>query len=353
MKFKMYSDRRFLPEGARHLELLNPFWGEFDDPDGVPGTAAVNLWRRDFLAVDAFITFVDDPGEADFALLPADWKQYRRRKREPLAHAFAEQVSRYKKPLLVIYHHDSTEHIPLKNAVVFRTSLISSKKAKNEYAMPAWHTDYVREYADGSLRLKPKGARPVVGFCGHTLKGGNVAQGQQLQQSLYRLLRGDALFDYLKFRQDVLSCLSQHPGIESQFILRDHFMGDGLSTEQKWLAYQQEFIENIFASDYMVCMRGAGNYSFRFYEALCCGRIPVLVDTDCVLPFENQIDWQKYIIRVSQRQLGELGNRIVDFHQRLSVDDFQALQISCRELSLNWLSPAGYFLNMLRLLFSG
>lgn len=352
MKFKMFSDKRYLPEGARHLELLNPFWGEFDDPQSVPASAAVNLWRRDFLAVDAFITLVDDPREADFALLPGDWKQYRRRKRESLAHDFAKKVSRYGKPLLVIYQHDSAERIPLNHAVVLRTSLVASKKAKNEYAMPAWHTDYVREYSDGALRLNPKGEKPLVGFCGHVLQGWGISKGPQLQQSLYRLLRGDPWFDYLKFRQSVLSCLSQHAGLETNFILRDQFMGDGLSQAQKWSGFQQEFIENLLTSEYIVCMRGAGNYSFRFYEALCCGRIPVLVDTDCVLPFEDQIDWQKYIIRVGQRQLAELGDQIVDFHQRISADDFLALQTSLRELSLKWFSPTGYFSNILRVLFA-
>lgn len=28
-------------------------------------------------------------------------------------------------------------------------------------------------------------------------------------------------------------------------------------------------------SDYVLCTRGNGNYSIRFYEALCRGRIPV------------------------------------------------------------------------------
>ena len=35
----------------------------------------------------------------------------------------------------------------------------------------------------------------------------------------------------------------------------------------------------MLASPYILCVRGAGNYSARFYEALALGRIPVLVNT--------------------------------------------------------------------------
>ena len=38
------------------------------------------------------------------------------------------------------------------------------------------------------------------------------------------------------------------------------------------------------------CYRGAGNFSYRFYETLMMGRIPILVNTDCVFPFEDKVD---------------------------------------------------------------
>ena len=41
---------------------------------------------------------------------------------------------------------------------------------------------------------------------------------------------------------------------------------------------------------FIFCMRGAGNFSYRFYETLMMGRIPIFIDTDCVLPFEESIN---------------------------------------------------------------
>jgi len=43
--------------------------------------------------------------------------------------------------------------------------------------------------------------------------------------------------------------------------------------------------------------------SYRLYEALCCGRIPVFIDTDCVLPYDFMIDWKKYFVWVDQSEL--------------------------------------------------
>ena len=53
-----------------------------------------------------------------------------------------------------------------------------------------------------------------------------------------------------------------------------------------------EFIRNILSSDYTLCFRGSGNYSLRFYETLCLGRIPLFINTDCKLPFEDEINWR-------------------------------------------------------------
>jgi len=64
-----------------------------------------------------------------------------------------------------------------------------------------------------------------------------------------------------------------------------------------------EFLQNMIGSDYVFCCRGAGNFSYRLYEALCCGRIPVFIDTDCVLPYDFMIDWKKYFVWVDQSEL--------------------------------------------------
>ena len=66
--------------------------------------------------------------------------------------------------------------------------------------------------------------------------------------------------------------------------------------KEKSKQLQQEYFDTINNNAFTVCSRGAGNYSIRFYETLRSGRIPVLLDSDMVLPFEEDIDLPDEII---------------------------------------------------------
>ena len=113
--------------------------------------------------------------------------------------------------------------------------------------------------------------------------------------------------------------------------------------------YRGEFVANLLDCDYALCVRGMGNFSYRFYEALCCGRIPVIVDTDGVLPFDEEIDWRAYAVWVRPEDIEHIGERIAEFHAAISPDDaFQALQRRCRRLWEERLSPPGFFTQLHR-----
>jgi hypothetical protein len=104
-----------------------------------------------------------------------------------------------------------------------------------------------------------------------------------------------------------------------------------------------DFVGNILQSDYTLCMRGGGNYSWRFYEVLSLGRIPVFVDTDCLLPYQNVIDYRRYCVWISEADIRKTPSIIGEFHQALSAEAFQDLQQQCRRLWLERLSRDGFY----------
>jgi len=53
---------------------------------------------------------------------------------------------------------------------------------------------------------------------------------------------------------------------------------------------------------------GYGQWTFRLIEALLLGSIPILVADDYVLPFPENIDWEKYILRIATKDLLQLPN---------------------------------------------
>ena len=111
---------------------------------------------------------------------------------------------------------------------------------------------------------------------------------------------------------------------------------------------QLEFLQNLLESDYVLCARGYGNYSHRLYEALACGRIPLFIDTDCVLPFDFAIDWKRFCVWVDQVDLRSVADRVAEFHASISGEEFEELQVACRRLWEEWLSPEAFFANFHR-----
>jgi hypothetical protein len=188
--------------------------------------------------------------------------------------------------------------------------------------MPAWSED-----PGSALPLRPKLGRPRVGFCGYVPRPGVVGR-------LRGVGRGHAT------RARALRALARSPELETRFVVRERFHGGS----------RQEFLENLVESDYTLCTRGAGNFSYRLYETLACGRIPVFVNTDCVLPYEDEIDWRAICVWVEESELDEIGARVAAFHEGLSEEDFRALQRECRRVWESWLSPEGFFANLHRLL---
>lgn len=79
-----------------------------------------------------------------------------------------------------------------------------------------------------------------------------------------------------------------------------------------------EFYENLRDSDYVVCVRGAGNFSVRFYETLAMGRIPVFINMDCALSFDNQFDWKKHIVQVEYKDRKKVAQKVKEFHNALT-----------------------------------
>lgn len=91
---------------------------------------------------------------------------------------------------------------------------------------------------------------------------------------------------------------------------------------------------------YSLCVRGFENFSFRFYEALSYGRVPVLIDTDTVLP--PNIDWDELCVRVPIHKLHKIEDIIREDYETKSTQDFlerqqKALQMMNTLGQLHWL----------------
>lgn len=143
-------------------------------------------------------------------------------------------------------------------------------------------------------------------------------------------------------RDRVLGMLERTAQVDTLFVRRERYQAGAASDEERQRVRQQ-FLANVRDTDYTVCVRGTGNFSQRLYEVVALGRIPIFVDTDCILPFEHVIDWKTYCVWVDQREIEDLPERVAKFHAGLTPAGFAALQQACRALWEEYLSFSGFF----------
>lgn len=160
-------------------------------------------------------------------------------------------------------------------------------------------------------------------------------------------LRVQSFSDGPHLRGKAVRLLSKDERISTQFIIRDGFFGtDGTDKVRA----REEYIHNIVSADYAIVTRGAENLSYRLYEVLSCGRVPVFIDTDCVLPYDHIVDWRQYMVWVDRNDIASIADRIVEFHNSMTSERFMQLQRSIRRLYEEWISPVGFFRNLWRCL---
>ena len=103
---------------------------------------------------------------------------------------------------------------------------------------------------------------------------------------------------------------------------------------------KSRYVDHLERMTYIVCPRGSENFSIRVYEALKYGRIPVIIDTDMVLP--KEIDWNRVSVRVPYDSLDKIYEIILHDYKSRSTQEFierQQLAFSTmNELqSMRWL----------------
>jgi hypothetical protein len=181
---------------------------------------------------------------------------------------------------------------------------------------------------------------PSVGFCGFV--------SNPIMRTIYRLSGRKRKVEGLAMRAHVLRVLeSRTTKLEAHFITRQAYWAGTRGRFHKNVAGEFKpraaFWDNVINSDYTLCMRGAGNFSYRFYEVLAAGRIPLFINTRCVLPFEDEIDWRKHCVWVEENEIESAGEIVKKFHAKLSADEFRELQLANRRLWESKLSPLAFF----------
>jgi len=304
---KIFSDKKYL-RGMKDIRpILMPFWGHEENSVG-PTSGRFDCWVNNGKDVFEMVSL----DEADIAVYPMDPTIDRDSFRR------FQQVTGNKK-VIAFFNSDSDEVLSYRdNVYIFRTSFYKSKQRDSEFALPGWSEDW------GACEPNPWKEKPIVGFCGQVHRP--------------------------KVRFNALTVLEKDTNVKTNFIKKNDFWGGWLNRGRKLQdgqSLRNEFVKNIGDSDYILCARGGGNFSYRIYETLMTGRIPILIDTDCVLPYDFIVYWGEEFPIIRDSDINSLGKRVIDFHNSVK-NDFEEHQSRMRKLWEEWISPCGFFTNLYR-----
>ncbi len=291
----------------------------------------------------------DHIDDSTIAILPMSWNFYKFQKNEKQAFEF---IAKAEKSLLniIAWSSGDTGVSPLDERVVtFRSSGYKSKLLPNEKNQPLFFKDPLEVVKDG-ISVRQKQTLINVGFCGFT--SGNPLQWvKQIVSISYNNLlfhsginvnEPQSLMSALYLRNLAMLNLQKNAHIKTNFIARKKYRA-GAKTSQDIERTTIEFYRNIIENDYTLCIRGGGNFSKRFYETLALGRIPILIDTDCHLPFEDTINWHDHILRVRVDQIPHLSKILIEYHNSISEEEFQKKQSANRKLWEEWLNGINFY----------
>jgi hypothetical protein len=380
--------------------MLYPFWGVSEiaeaagwvGPGDAPPATRQRFERYREVGTSLFeLTALED---SDVAVLPFDWEYttWSAATRD-LAMAFVTRAQEADKPVVIFHEGDVLKEVPVENSLLFGTSMYRSRRSPRDFALPSWTEDLLTKYRGGKLDVRRKRPRPTVGFCGYAPPLGMPLGKGKIKESVRWILNRTGTIRYVQAvpgpyaRVQALRLLQGSRHVDTTFVVRPYqeVFFDHVPTTRRWRQMgrvrpdrlsppqlleprglpstaqamwpddvsrsQLEFLQNLLESDYVLCARGYGNFSHRLYEALACGRIPLFIDTDCVLPFDFAIDWKRFCVWVDQGDdphLRSVADRVAEFHASISGEEFEELQVACRRLWEEWLSPEAFFANFHR-----
>jgi len=290
---------------------------------------------------------------ADMFVLIYTWNYYLKSGYLNQANDFINFAKQYNKPILVWVVGDFGVSVNRDDVYILRVTGYQSKLKNNEKILPAFVSDPLLELNRDEILLRQKGKKPIIGFCGQS----EDIFLKKVIKPIQNIWHNFKFFTHISYeepqtiypatfiRNRALDYCENSSFVISNFIRRKQYKA-GVTTQQDAYKTRQDFLLNMQESDYILCVRGRGNFSVRFYEALAMGRIPIFVNTDSPLPSFKEVDWKEICVWVEYEDLYNLPKIVAEFHDNLSDEEFYRLQVNARKIWENYLSFKGFFNNL-------
>lgn len=241
------------------------------------------------LKIHDYFEYVDNPKNCDFIYFALRTKPKYDKIYEitesnvPAVTEVLEICNRYNKYLVYVCLGDSPPSIlpNRKGVFVYKTAIDSKHKFNNEFVLGVSVEDTFKNKYIEDDKLS-------IGFVGQTVG----------ERSKY--------LEYL-----------ENSSIQTDFIKRELDFDSYRKNKVDML--KKDFFENMERNLFIFCYRGRGNFSIRFYETLMMGRIPIVINTDNIYPYMDQIHYNDVGLFIEESDLHKnmnLEKRILDYYNK-------------------------------------
>lgn len=330
---KIYTDiSQLTPENRRRVFPLLFDWFYLDHPK-----------------LKEYFESVNSIEAADICILPVDLGYYLSERRKHEVDLFIASAKKHDKKVWIYSGSDFGTTLS-EDVITFRLGGFHSKMNPNTFVMPSFINDYYATNLSRKWQPLNKKEKPTIGFVGNA-DGSFLKLVKEAiiysEQTINRFLKRDftdeqSFFPSSTIRFQLLEKLQASEDVDTDFIYRSKYRAGAINEVQK-AKTTSEFYKNMEQNLFTFCLRGAGNFSVRFYETLMMGRIPVLIDTDVRLPFHDELNWNENVVRCT---MNNFVQKIVDFYYSRSEEELIMIQKQNRELALSTLSRTGYFIKI-------
>lgn len=333
---KIYVNKKFTDPNLQHIPFLFPFWGEILK-DKAPYDRKTQQYGFD----KSYFTLSSSIHDAEYVLVPYDY-WHLKRKRPDLLHKIIDEAQRNHKPLFIDASGDVFGKINVPNSRILRINQYRFDLPKNEITVPVPCEDLLESYYNNQLVFRNKADIPTIGFVGW----GVLSLEQRLRTVIKELPRRFvSLFirRYVVYRKGVfwrekaIKIFRKSNIIHTNFIIRNSYGGHANTLTGDPEKNRREFFQNISNSDYTLIVRGDANAATRFYETLSLGRIPVVIDTECMFPLEDKINYKEFCVFIPYTDIDRAPELLAQFHKNISPDEFVAMQEKARYIFKNYL----------------
>lgn len=339
---KFYINRPLMRPDMSHIPLLYPYL----DPVFKDSTPYVNATYRQHMADGSQYRLVDAIGNAEYVLIPHPYVRLKHKDPALLMRMLSE-AREAGKPVLADASGDIEECVDFPGSTALRMGQYRFLVRGNEITIPIDVEDLGETFYNGAPPIREKSNIPSLGFSGwaHLNLADRAKAGIKFLPARFKSFfdsRYGALEKGVIIRERALRYLSRSRLIDPKFIKRKSYSGNSRTLLGDPTANREAFVRNLADSDYALSIRGDGNVDMRLYEAMSLGKIPVIVNTERVLPLEDIIDYHEFCVFVDFRKLSELDRILTDYHARVSPKEFKEKQRRARAVFTTYLRPDAF-----------